>query len=742
MGVQLLDFQWAAAIPPRSSESVSMGVQLQDYDFHTHPNVSSKESFGMGVQLLDYVFKTHPNCEVGESLGMGLQLIDFEYSGQATALVTPPATDPWPEDVVVLLHFDGADGSTTITDDTGKPWAIHGATAISATQTQFGSGALYQNGSACNIETPHHADLHLSADFTIECWVYITASAVQMVFCKGGGLNIAWASYEVVIDVDNKIYFCASSDNAGYNIGGELTSAGYIGYLHLNQWTHIAVTCSGNTYRGFVNGRCGYLQTVNLHPYESTGRGLCIGSNYENTWGSTPVNFIFGYVDEVRITKGVARYTQDFYPPTAPFDILGGEVTPLEWWDTDAPNVAKLDFLEPDGTITITDSTGRTWTSVGSAVVDNNTLLLSTQGSYIEATGLTNHGDYTIAFWICIESSSSYNGLFMHGATDSSAWREELDITNTRTRLQSGHSVLSGLQNTGSAVSISLNTWTHICVIRSGQYCYHYVNGTYIDGRSGINAYSMSSITSHLRFGTTMGYGQGQRRFAKIRMWDHALPNVDFDPGTPPSHGHIDPNIISQLRFEGADGSTTFIDDTGRIWGTSVGTISTVQKSTGNSSGHATVSSGQYLAQTFPISDEYRWDVPSEIIFDFYLGSITDNLTICYYESPVLAYGYPREHSIYVRVADRHLIFHWSYGLHWSQGADFDTGYIVPLNTWISVTVKLAIGGSNQYKVIVDDVTVMETSISTPLSWSGGALRLIVGGSGEAYIDNFVHRHL
>jgi len=92
-------------------------------------------------------------------------------------------------------------------------------------------------------------------------------------------------------------------------------------------------------------------------------------------------------------------------------------VTPLEWWDTDAPNVAKLDFLEPDGTITITDSTGRTWTSVGSAVVDNNTLLLSTQGSYIEATGLTNHGDYTIAFWICIESSSSYNGLFMHGAT-------------------------------------------------------------------------------------------------------------------------------------------------------------------------------------------------------------------------------------------------------------------------------------------------------------------------------------
>lgn len=204
----------------------------------------------------------------------------------------------------------------------------------------------------------------------------------------------------------------------------------------------------------------------------------------------------------------------------------------------------------------------------------------------------------------------------------------------------------------------------------------------------------------------------------------------------------LDPNIVSQLRFEGADGSTTITDDTGRIWEAGVGAISTAQKSTGNSSGHAMVSSGQYLARTFPIATEFSWQTSSEIIFDFYLGSITDNLTICYYESPVLAYGYLREHLIYVRVADRHLIFHWSYGPHWSEGADFDTGYIVPLNTWISVTVKLAIGGSNQYKVIVDGVTVMGESISTPLSWSGGTLRLIVGGSGEAYIDNFVHRHL
>ena len=77
----------------------------------------------------------------------------------------------------------------------------------------------------------------------------------------------------------------------------------------------MAVSRSGNVYRGFVNGVQGYTQTLSLTPYDTGTRGLAIGSNYSTTWGSgTPANVVNGYIDDLRITQGVARYTSNFTP--------------------------------------------------------------------------------------------------------------------------------------------------------------------------------------------------------------------------------------------------------------------------------------------------------------------------------------------------------------------------------------------------------------------------------------------
>ena len=91
-----------------------------------------------------------------------------------------------------------------------------------------------------------------------------------------------------------------------------------LGFINLNQWYHVAVVREGNVYRGYLNGVQTWTQTVAGSLYDSTPRGLILGANAEYTWGSAPKSPLDGYIDDLRISKGVALYTgNSFTPPSA-----------------------------------------------------------------------------------------------------------------------------------------------------------------------------------------------------------------------------------------------------------------------------------------------------------------------------------------------------------------------------------------------------------------------------------------
>jgi len=228
------------------------------------------------------------------------------------------AIDPDFSSVTSLLHFDGADGSTTFTDQISRVWTPYIGTTISTEESKFGGGSMRLARAGTSILCPYSNGLYLSGDFTIETFLYLKSYG-GMVFCMGGGSGIAWASYELSFDAHN-LNFAGSSSNAGYDIGSEAGSVGSLGAVPLNTWMHVAIARQGNIYRGFVDGVNTYTQTIAKDPYNASPRGLCVGANYAGTWGSgTPTNSIDGFIDEFRITKGVARYTADFTPPTAAF---------------------------------------------------------------------------------------------------------------------------------------------------------------------------------------------------------------------------------------------------------------------------------------------------------------------------------------------------------------------------------------------------------------------------------------
>ena len=222
-------------------------------------------------------------------------------------------TDPDFANVSLLLHGDGTDGSTTFTDSSLNNFTVtaNGDAQIDTAVKKFGTGSMEFDGSGdyltCSASVAF--DLALSAvDFTIEAWIYPkqnrTIHTIAAVWPQGIGIE-QW----IFCIRDGVVGFVWSPDN----INDVFISGGSV---PLNQWSHVAVTRSGNTFRLFLNG----TQTATGTNSSTSGSSgpLTIGY-YGSGTGASTTSYWDGYIDDLRITKGVARYTTTFTPPAEPF---------------------------------------------------------------------------------------------------------------------------------------------------------------------------------------------------------------------------------------------------------------------------------------------------------------------------------------------------------------------------------------------------------------------------------------
>ena len=104
--------------------------------------------------------------------------------------------------------------------------------------------------------------------------------------------------------------FYASSNGSTWNVANGQA----FGSLTTNRWYHIALVRDGSEFTGYVDGIGTFLVTSSASLVNNSD-SLVVGSDTNNTSGFN------GYISNLRITKGVARYTENFDVPTAPFPI-------------------------------------------------------------------------------------------------------------------------------------------------------------------------------------------------------------------------------------------------------------------------------------------------------------------------------------------------------------------------------------------------------------------------------------
>lgn len=197
----------------------------------------------------------------------------------------------------LLLHFDGADASTTITDSSPSahsPTAV-GNAQIDTAQSVFGGASLLLDVND-TVTIPDHADWDLgTGDFTIDFRVRFST-------IDGAGAN-------------NMVNFGATDIRLAVVAGSKFrttlegTTTDNSWSPSTNTWYHVAVTRASGSLRVFINGtQIGSTQTNNGNVAVATS--FVIGAAVEG---------LRGWLDEFRLVKGTAVWTANFTPPAAAY---------------------------------------------------------------------------------------------------------------------------------------------------------------------------------------------------------------------------------------------------------------------------------------------------------------------------------------------------------------------------------------------------------------------------------------
>jgi len=408
------------------------------------------------------------------------------YSGSTYTVPTSPLTAITNTSLLTCQSNRFVDNSTnnfTVSIGGGTPsvqrFSPFNPTAPYAAGTDGGSG--YFDGSGDYLDISSNSVLTPSGDFTIEFWAYPkSASGIREWYSKGNGIQVysngtAWS-------------LALSSNNSGtYFINASF------GTLVANQWQHVVVTRSGNSYVGFVNGVATSLGTSSSAP--STGTDvLRIGD-----FSGSAIYPVVGYMSAVRFVNGTAVYgTSTFIPPTTPPTSITNTQFLANFTNAGILDNAEMNNLETVGNAQI--STAQSKFGGASMAFDGNGDVLTAPPSQY-TNYINGSGDWTYEFWVY------YNSLPSGGTYGASIYAQDdgAGVVSPFNIVQQGNTWKLWGSTNGSAwdifdnvtlatTSLSTSIWYHIAFVRNAGTLKMYVNGTQV---------ASTTLTASININTT-----------------------------------------------------------------------------------------------------------------------------------------------------------------------------------------------------------------------------------------------
>lgn len=403
-----------------------------------------------------------------------------------------PTNDPYWANVVLMLHMDGTDGSTTFVDSStvARTIVAFSSAQVDTANKKFGTGSGYfPTGTNSYLTTGDGYDM--PGDFTVEFWLRLDTVT------RAGQILFALTSPSSL----NHFYIVAQTNGTASSIGvavGSATINDLTYDLVVNTWYHIAVARSGSTVTLFKNGVERGTTTTTFSPL-STRVGQV---GYEVGTG----NSLYGYIDDLRITKGIARYTGNFNIPTAAFP----DALETVWDPADPRTVLSLhadDVVVEDAscyqpkTVTLSGTLGNIAevTDVESKFGGKSFSVPNSGSSTTAGIIVTDHQDldfgtedFTIEMW-AYRTANTYYGTLFYGTYGGEF---SLIVAPTTGLVVLNYRSSGGAQaNIATGVVFPLTTWQHVVVQRRGTNFEFYLNGV-LGNTTAITGGASSTVNS------------------------------------------------------------------------------------------------------------------------------------------------------------------------------------------------------------------------------------------------------
>lgn len=381
---------------------------------------------------------------------------------------------------VLLAKASGNNGTNAITDESSNSYTITkaGNTTRSAFSPYRDAGySYYFDGSGDYIAMPSNStDVQFgSGDFTVEAWIYPTASGVGEIINKWQGTtsNSSWRFW---ISANNVLEFDYRSSNGSTYVNAIAAADNSI---RVNEWQHVAATRNGSTWRLFNNG---------IKIAEATDSGTINNGSYPVWIGRLTDSYgndtaFTGYISDARIIKGTAIYTADFTVPTERLTAVSGTSLLTCHLPYLADGSSSDYSLTANGNVKAEAFTPFDNSATYSASNNGSSFYLDGSGDYLTIAdtaarlGGSGGDSWTIECWVYLEglpsSRSQHAPLWVQYAFGQGN-RSQLYINQQENKLLFW---VAADGTTQHETALTTGQWYHIAMVKSGNSVTLYLNG-------------------------------------------------------------------------------------------------------------------------------------------------------------------------------------------------------------------------------------------------------------------------